>query len=55
VRGLLFKCKKGLWQALTGAGLPFGLLGFGLVSYTSNYVFKETSSEKKNSQDSLLA
>jgi hypothetical protein len=56
VRGLLFRCKKGYWQALTGAGildLPFGLLVFGLIKHTLNDVFKGTPSEKKNSEDNL--
>jgi hypothetical protein len=37
MRGLLFRCKKGNWQALTGAGLLdllFGLLGFGQIKHT---------------------
>jgi hypothetical protein len=58
VRGILFRCKKGEWQALTGAGLldlPFGLHVFGLIKHTLNDVLKGTSSEKKNSQDKLPA
>ncbi len=58
MREFLFRCKKGKWQALTGAGLldlPFGLLVFGLIKHTINDVFKGTSSEKKNSQDNLPA
>jgi hypothetical protein len=58
VRALLFRCKKGNWQALTGAGvldLLFGLLVFCLGKQTLNDVFKGTPSEKKNSQDDLPA
>jgi hypothetical protein len=50
VRGLLFRCKKGNWQTLTGAGLLdilFELLGFGLINHTLNDVFKGTPSVKK--------
>jgi hypothetical protein len=56
VRGLLLRCKKGYWQALTGAvllDLPFGLLVFGLIKHTLNDVFIGTSSENKKSQDNL--
>jgi hypothetical protein len=58
VRALLFRCKKGNWQALTGAGLLdllFGLLGFGQIKHRLNDVFKGTPSEKKISQDDLPA
>ncbi len=58
MRGLLFRFKKGNWQALTAAGLLdllFGLLGFGQIKNRYNYVFKGAPSEKKNSQDDLPA
>jgi hypothetical protein len=58
VTALLFRCKKGYWQVLTGAvvlDLPFRLFDFGPIKHTLNGIFKGTSSEKKNSQNDLPA